>query len=178
MYERRAVHTILFGQGQVLARNLSQTSVVFGSKPNRRRPALFCHKKIGKFPDFPTVQTPKWGQCFGTHSLLPYYPSPAVYKSTAPIWTVGKSGDTMLARFFQSQDLEISRNFARKKSAGVAASHPEGERGGEVLWLHIRLTRPQGRPSPLRDAGSYTHFRAHETRHDLVCRLLLEKKNV
>ncbi len=25
-------------------------------------------------------------------------------------------------------------------------------------------------------AGSYTHFRAHETREDLVCRLLLEKK--
>src|SRR5450756_1220948 len=34
---------------------------------------------------------------------------------------------------------------------------------------------------PLADAGtkasvSYTHLRAHETRHDLVCRLLLEKK--
>src|SRR5450756_50645 len=27
------------------------------------------------------------------------------------------------------------------------------------------------------DAVSYTHLRAHETRHDLVCRLLLEKKN-
>src|SRR5450756_1645567 len=29
-------------------------------------------------------------------------------------------------------------------------------------------------PSPW--AVSYTHLRAHETRHDLVCRLLLEKK--
>src|SRR5659263_188038 len=28
------------------------------------------------------------------------------------------------------------------------------------------------RPIPV----SYTHLRAHETRHDLVCRLLLEKK--
>src|SRR5450756_2780150 len=27
-----------------------------------------------------------------------------------------------------------------------------------------------------RSAVSYTHLRAHETRHDLVCRLLLEKK--
>ena len=27
-------------------------------------------------------------------------------------------------------------------------------------------------PNPV----SYTHLRAHETRHDLVCRLLLEKK--
>src|SRR5450756_3184939 len=26
------------------------------------------------------------------------------------------------------------------------------------------------------DVMSYTHLRAHETRHDLVCRLLLEKK--
>eukprot|EP00825_Cyclidium_porcatum_P041039 TRINITY_DN5308_c0_g1_i2.p1 TRINITY_DN5308_c0_g1~~TRINITY_DN5308_c0_g1_i2.p1 ORF type:complete len:106 (+),score=5.02 TRINITY_DN5308_c0_g1_i2:415-732(+) len=26
------------------------------------------------------------------------------------------------------------------------------------------------------DTVSYTHLRAHETRHDLVCRLLLEKK--
>src|SRR5450756_1730559 len=26
------------------------------------------------------------------------------------------------------------------------------------------------------EAVSYTHLRAHETRHDLVCRLLLEKK--
>ena len=25
---------------------------------------------------------------------------------------------------------------------------------------------------------SYTHLRAHETRHDLVCRLLLEKKSM
>ncbi len=25
---------------------------------------------------------------------------------------------------------------------------------------------------------SYTHLRAHETRHDLVCRLLLEKKKL
>src|SRR5659263_211658 len=35
---------------------------------------------------------------------------------------------------------------------------------------------------PVNDSGriyvsvSYTHLRAHETRHDLVCRLLLEKK--
>src|SRR5450756_9396 len=29
-------------------------------------------------------------------------------------------------------------------------------------------------PSPILTAVSYTHLRAHETRHDLVCRLLLE----
>src|SRR5659263_741977 len=30
--------------------------------------------------------------------------------------------------------------------------------------------------SPRTATVSYTHLRAHETRHDLVCRLLLEKK--
>src|SRR5450756_2859720 len=33
----------------------------------------------------------------------------------------------------------------------------------------------RSRPFPT-IAVSYTHLRAHETRHDLVCRLLLEKK--
>src|SRR5665648_1156094 len=33
---------------------------------------------------------------------------------------------------------------------------------------------PDGPPGHV--AVSYTHLRAHETRHDLVCRLLLEKK--
>src|SRR5450756_2737046 len=36
-----------------------------------------------------------------------------------------------------------------------------------------RTPRPAtARPTPV----SYTHLRAHETRHELVCRLLLEKK--
>src|SRR5450756_1737501 len=32
------------------------------------------------------------------------------------------------------------------------------------------------KPGPVLTPVSYTHLRAHETRHDLVCRLLLEKK--
>src|SRR5450756_2199769 len=35
-----------------------------------------------------------------------------------------------------------------------------------VTWSCVRA------PEPV----SYTHLRAHETRHDLVCRLLLEQK--
>src|SRR5450756_1777396 len=36
---------------------------------------------------------------------------------------------------------------------------------------------PAANPRPYGTrAVSYTHLRAHETRHDLVCRLLLEKK--
>ena len=40
------------------------------------------------------------------------------------------------------------------------------------------MTRYFMRDTPLcqMEPVSYTHLRAHETRHDLVCRLLLEKK--
>src|SRR5450759_1480461 len=41
-----------------------------------------------------------------------------------------------------------------------------------LLWLYGRKPRPVGAVS---GSVSYTHLRAHETRHDLVCRLLLEK---
>ena len=34
----------------------------------------------------------------------------------------------------------------------------------------------EGWPKSENSPVSYTHLRAHETRHDLVCRLLLEKK--
>ena len=36
-------------------------------------------------------------------------------------------------------------------------------------------SKPDPDPDPSKPV-SYTHLRAHETRHDLVCRLLLEKK--
>src|SRR5450756_134156 len=39
-----------------------------------------------------------------------------------------------------------------------------------VSWPPTRHLLPTSMPV------SYTHLRAHETRHDLVCRLLLEKK--
>ena len=39
-----------------------------------------------------------------------------------------------------------------------------------------RRTSPEAFASSVAKAVSYTHLRAHETRHDLVCRLLLEKK--
>src|SRR5450759_3284164 len=49
--------------------------------------------------------------------------------------------------------------------------------------LHCDALHPAERPPRLLRgavdqiiAVSYTHLRAHETRHDLVCRLLLEKK--
>src|SRR5450756_2392683 len=37
--------------------------------------------------------------------------------------------------------------------------------------IQVKVTAANGKI-----AVSYTHLRAHETRHDLVCRLLLEKR--
>src|SRR5450759_550083 len=43
--------------------------------------------------------------------------------------------------------------------------------------INSSLRAAPGRPAQRSAATvSYTHLRAHETRHDLVCRLLLEKK--
>src|SRR5450756_2035044 len=77
----------------------------------------------------------------------------------------------------------------------LESTAPNGCRHGEGEWLrgvhrlrtvwqarHVRGAAVPGvrrRPAQRhRDvqAVSYTHLRAHETRHDLVCRLLLEKK--
>src|SRR5665648_1191643 len=43
-----------------------------------------------------------------------------------------------------------------------------------VSWLRRKLGDDANDPRYI--AVSYTHLRAHETRHDLVCRLMLEKK--
>ena len=42
--------------------------------------------------------------------------------------------------------------------------------------LNITLNDPARRLKLIAKAVSYTHLRAHETRGNLVCRLLLEKK--
>src|SRR5665648_437134 len=66
-----------------------------------------------------------------------------------------------------------------------ATSRPSMVSGASV-WSAVKVTA--GLVSSLNGRGaactgtrssgpvSYTHLRAHETRHDLVCRLLLEKK--
>src|SRR5450759_5867404 len=56
--------------------------------------------------------------------------------------------------------------------------------GASAILQRYQQEYPRGKELTLRFIGrmlakhgpvSYTHLRAHETRHDLVCRLLLEK---
>src|SRR5665648_1235775 len=51
--------------------------------------------------------------------------------------------------------------------------------GADIAEMN-KLTPVEGRALMMKGHSvmtvSYTHLRAHETRHDLVCRLLLEKK--
>src|SRR5665648_1240072 len=44
----------------------------------------------------------------------------------------------------------------------------------QISEMNVNFIRVYTLQSP--DSVSYTHLRAHETRHDLVCRLLLENK--
>src|SRR5450756_2905122 len=75
-----------------------------------------------------------------------------------------------LRRRNPTPDLSLDRAGARP--AGVPPAEPPGARVVTQL-----SDEDDGIESGASDpAVSYTHLRAHETRHDLVCRLLLEKK--
>src|SRR5665648_1133784 len=51
-----------------------------------------------------------------------------------------------------------------------------GPEGSEIRQILAQTQSSLPQEEPIFNPVSYTHLRAHETRHDLVCRLLLEKK--
>src|SRR5450756_2966554 len=72
---------------------------------------------------------------------------------------------------------------AHPLARGAATGLPEGAwTRASPSWPGCsggRRVRGERRHEPVQhgvDPVSYTHLRAHETRHDLVCRLLLENK--
>src|SRR5665648_822900 len=72
--------------------------------------------------------------------------------------------------------LHLTMVFNRSPSSTFTAFAPPIKYPGNSLLLnHFSI---KGSRSVLNCCWtvSYTHLRAHETRHDLVCRLLLEKK--
>src|SRR5665648_1184272 len=89
---------------------------------------------------------------------------------------------------------ELEEKFSKKcnvkycirDSSGTAALHSALfsvgiQAGDEVITTPFTFVATANSilmvgAKPVFAAVSYTHLRAHETRHDLVCRLLLEKK--
>src|SRR5450756_1812309 len=67
---------------------------------------------------------------------------------------------------------EAEKRDHRKLGKELDLFHIDDHAPGLVFWHPKGWTLWQG-VEPV----SYTHLRAHETRHDLVCRLLLDKKN-
>src|SRR5659263_738718 len=85
----------------------------------------------------------------------------------------------------RTKHLGVNRLTARKSSQRIAEERASRKfpnlevlnsywvgQDGKSKWYEIILVDPNHPRIPV----SYTHLRAHETRHDLVCRLLLEKK--
>src|SRR5450759_5495241 len=93
--------------------------------------------------------------------------------------------------------VEVGRKSLRTIKSDLARFDDSGlwqrsqclmDKGREPQYVSERHVFPvssdrcwESRVSPRQRIGeqqpvSYTHLRAHETRHDLVCRLLLEKK--
>src|SRR5659263_664929 len=63
-------------------------------------------------------------------------------------------------------DFEFFRPILEEKLLNTNKKNNAGAKSFDVVLMFKIILIPV----------SYTHLRAHETRHDLVCRLLLEKK--
>src|SRR5450756_3085149 len=93
-------------------------------------------------------------------------------KNKVALYADGPDG----ARKFTFLDLKLlSNKFANVlKSLGISRGDRVFTYMGRYPELYIAAIGTVKNGSVW--AVSYTHLRAHETRHDLVCRLLLEKK--
>src|SRR5665648_663542 len=68
--------------------------------------------------------------------------------------------------------VSVSPEVHTGEPARRASLRPVGPASAEATTCFDTLAGMPSAPDPV----SYTHLRAHETRHDLVCRLLLETK--
>src|SRR5659263_754078 len=68
----------------------------------------------------------------------------------------------------RSNDLNQSLNYS-SRTLNI-------DTGDSVQWMNMDSEGERITIMSDNTPVSYTHLRAHETRHDLVCRLLLEKK--
>src|SRR5450756_3181224 len=80
-------------------------------------------------------------------------------------------------RYQQSKKVQVSKKSQTVIQVKEIRLRPKTEEHDlEVKVKHVRKFLEQHNKVKISMTVSYTHLRAHETRHDLVCRLLLEKK--
>ena len=87
------------------------------------------------------------------------------------------------ARLERAADVEDLRAIAKRRTPTPAFDYVDGAAGNEATARRAReafdaveLVPKVLSPTPNISPVSYTHLRAHETKANLVCRLLLEKK--
>src|SRR5659263_313533 len=69
----------------------------------------------------------------------------------------------------------VTLSAAPASGAVVVIHTPTTKNGAFSVQQDVKF-KVGTKTEDIREPVSYTHLRAHETRHDLVCRLLLEKK--
>ena len=104
------------------------------------------------------------------------------FKQPDPTSTSNAGQDVPSDTVYSDPASENRNRYARAKDqqsrhAQRRERHEQEDRERQMIHLSDLETSDSTRMSIDRKATvSYTHLRAHETRHDLVCRLLLEKK--
>src|SRR5450756_1670912 len=116
------------------------------SRRTARMPTTMAYKKT-------TTNTPS------SSTVLSLVPNVEVAQSftASGVWLIATSPTAITG---DAAGIEIPASNCAMPMATAAASSPH--------------SAPSRRDGPTLEAVSYTHLRAHETRHDLVCRLLLE----
>ena len=73
------------------------------------------------------------------------------------------------------QGCNVVVNYCHGEAAAAETAALCKEQGVEAVTVQADVSTAEG-CKKLFEAVSYTHLRAHDTRHDILCRLLLEKK--
>ena len=73
-------------------------------------------------------------------------------------------------------EYSVSYESAPRRTIATTATVTAKATATSTATATATATTTAKMPKQQQEPVSYTHLRAHETRHDLVCRLLLEKK--
>src|SRR5450756_3172204 len=106
------------------------------------------------------------------------------YKDQAVAFVIeGNRSVADVARNIGVHEMTLGKWVKQTRDSQQEQIPPDAELTGferlELIRLRAELKDEKATIAELQmqvESVSYTHLRAHETRHDLVCRLLLEKK--